>query len=93
MGKKNWINPELKSMVVSNTNTTCDCGATTYRTAKNEHYCHRDNLWHQNNCMSLHQGHDQSAKCPTGGSHEWSGTAHKSSCCCGGSGSNIPSGS
>ena len=40
-------------------------------------------MWHRNNCMSLQQGHDQSAKCPSDGNHEWAGSAHKSKCCCG----------
>ena len=66
---KKWNKPELLSLGVENTfEGVCDCGATTYKTAKNEHYCHRDNLWHRNNCTSLQQGHFQSgSNCPTGG--------------------------
>ena len=82
---KKWNKPELLSLGVENTfEGVFDCGATTYKTAKNEHYCHRDNLWHRNNCTSLQQGHFQSgSNCPTGGNHEWAGQAHKSNCCCG----------
>lgn len=81
---KKWNNPELVMLGVENTKEgVCDCGATTYRTPNNEHFCHRDNLWHRNNCTSLNQGHYQSgSKCPTGGNHEWAGEAHKSNCCC-----------
>ena len=81
---KRWQKPELSFIGIEKTNDECDCGATLYKTSKNEHYCHREKLWHQNNCMSLHQGHVQSAKCPTGGNHEWAGQPHKSKCCCGG---------
>lgn len=80
---KRWQKPELSFIGIEKTNDGCDCGATLYKTSKNEHYCHREKLWHQNNCMSLHQGHVQSAKCPTGGNHEWAGQPHKSKCCCG----------
>lgn len=81
---KKWETPELSVLGIEKTKTTCECGATTYRTAANEHYCHRDNVWHRNNCSSLNQGHFQSgSNCPTGGNHEWAGAAHKSNCCCG----------
>lgn len=83
MEKKKWIKPEFGSAKLYETRTECDCGATLFKTPSNEHYCHRENLWHRNNCMSLQQGHDQSAKCPTDGNHEWAGQAHKSKCCCG----------
>lgn len=83
MEKKNWSNPDVSSLSLNETKAECDCGATLYKTAQNEHYCHRDKVWHRNNCMSLQQGHDQSAKCPSGGNHEWAGSAHKSKCCCG----------
>ena len=81
---KKWENPQLSLLGIEKTNHQfCMCGATKDKTEKNQHYCHRDGIWHQNNCMSLHQGHDQSAKCPSGGNHEWAGQSHKSSCCCG----------
>lgn len=81
---KEWNNPQLFSLGVENTFDACDCEATTYKTVNNEHYCHFESKWHQNNCASLKDGHDQSAKCPTGGSHydPWN-VAHKSKCCCG----------
>ena len=80
---KQWIKPEIKNLSLNETKTQCDCGATLYKTSKNEHYCHRDKVWHQNNCMSLQQGHIQSDKCPNDGNHEWAGEPHKSNCCCG----------
>ena len=85
---KKWENPQLSFLGIEKTKSVvCPiCDGTTYAKdpEKNQHYCHRDNIWHQNNCMSLQQGHVQSAKCPTGGNHEWAGQPHKSKCCCGG---------
>lgn len=53
MEKKKWIKPEFGSAKLYETRTECDCGATLFKTPSNEHHCHRENLWHRNNCMSL----------------------------------------
>ena len=83
---KKWENPQLSVLGIEKTNQQfCMCGATRDKTDKNQHYCHYDNLWHQNNCTSLKEGHFQSgSNCPTGGDHEWKGESHKSNCCCAG---------
>ena len=80
---KKWENPQLSLLGIEKTKSLyCPICNTTKDAVKNEHYCHRDGVWHRNNCMSLQQGHDQSAKCPNDGNHEWAGEAHKSKCCC-----------
>ena len=88
---KKWENPRLSLLGIEKTKTNelCNCGATLYSTEystdKNQHYCHRDGIWHRNNCPSLNQGHFQSgSRCPSGGNHEWAGQSHKSNCCCAG---------
>ena len=81
---KQWNKPKLYSLGIENTfEGVCDCGATLYATKENQHYCHKTGDWHRNNCASLGNGHDQSAKCPDNGGHEWNGESHKSKCCCG----------
>ena len=86
---REWKKPNITGVKLDRTEAV-ECGCITNDPTtfakdpnKNQHFCHRDNMWHQNNCMSLHAGHDQSAKCPTGGNHEWAGQSHKSKCCCG----------
>ena len=80
---KKWENPELSFLGIEKTREgVCDCGATTYRAPNNQHYCHRDNLWHRNNCMSLQQGHFQSGSNCNGDHSFWGGKPHESNCCC-----------
>lgn len=83
---KKWENPQLSLLGIEKTKSLyCPICNTTKDAVKNEHYCHRDNLWHRNNCTSLGEGHFQSgSRCPSGGNHEWAGQSHKSNCCCGG---------
>ena len=79
---KKWENPQLSVLGIEKTNQQfCMCGATKDKTEKNQHYCHYDEKWHQNNCSSLKEGHQQNDPCS--GDHEWAGEAHKSKCCCG----------
>ena len=88
---REWKKPSITAVKLERTESgECGCisndGITTFSgnpDTGNLHFCHRDNMWHQNTCASLQAGHAQNAKCPTGGVHEWKGAAHKSKCCCG----------
>ena len=90
---KKWKKPNITGVKLDRTESQfCECitndSVTTFTTGpdKNVHYCHRDNMWHRNNCSSWNEGHHQcGSNCPTGGNHEWAGQSHKSNCCCGGS--------
>ena len=89
---KKWENPQLSLLGIEKTKSAvCPiCNGTTFKQPSdnnhgNQHYCHRDGVWHQNNCTSLNVGHFQSgSNCPNGGYHEWKGESHKSNCCCAG---------
>ena len=87
---KKWKKPNITGVKLDRTESgECGCIANAPATSSgnpntgNLHYCHRDNLWHQNSCPSLNEGHIQGAKCPTNGIHEWKGEPHHSKCCCG----------
>ena len=81
---KEWNKPQLLSLGVENTFEVCDCGASLYKKdddePKNKNYCHRDGIWHKNNCASI--GHDQNNGCNGTEICDWSNDPHKSKCCC-----------